>query len=66
MTVLITVIVSIDSKMLQVCEYWWRSGKMNEQFDVILVSDCVLPKLYPIAPLVELRKSDAVAIHPVI
>ena len=55
-----------DSKMLQVCEYWWGSGKMNEQFDVILVSDCVLPKLYPIAPLVdalvELMKSDAVAI----
>ena len=55
-----------DSNMLQVCEYWWGSGKIKERFDVILVSDCVLPKLYPIAPLVdalvELMKPDAVAI----
>ncbi|KAI2501436.1 lysine N-methyltransferase [Fragilaria crotonensis] len=56
----------LDSKVLEVCEYWWGSGKMKERFDVILVSDCVLPKLYPIDPLVdalvELMKDDAVAI----
>jgi SAM-dependent methyltransferase len=41
-------------------EYWWGTGTingMNEDKDkddlVVLVSDCVLPKLYPIAPLVE-------------
>jgi predicted nicotinamide N-methyase len=55
-----------DSQMLQVCDYWWGSGKLDERFDVILVSDCVLPKLYPIAPLVdalvELMNSDSVAI----
>lgn len=34
--------------------YWWGDDQYNdEQFDVILVSDCVLPKLYPIAPLVQ-------------
>jgi len=37
----------------------------NHHFDIILVSDCVLPKLYPIAPLVdaidELAGPDTVA-----
>lgn len=57
---------AVDSQMLQVRDYWWGSGKLDERFDVILVSDCVLPKLYPIAPLVdalvELMNSDSVAI----
>ena len=39
-------------------KYWWGtdSDKLLQEhgpFDVILVSDCVLPKLYPIAPLVQ-------------
>ena len=50
--------------------YWWGSGPTpgGDGFcDVVLVSDCVLPKLYPIAPLVEaidqlLSKPKSVAI----
>jgi Lysine methyltransferase len=50
---------------IDVQEYWWGTGTikngMNEEKDdinmgddlVVLVSDCVLPKLYPIAPLVD-------------
>lgn len=35
--------------------YWWGKGTIDSEHpcDVVLVSDCVLPKLYPIAPLVE-------------
>lgn len=35
--------------------YWWGTGTIQngDACDVILVADCVLPKLYPIAPLVE-------------
>jgi predicted nicotinamide N-methyase len=35
--------------------YWWGTGTIlnGNDCDVILVADCVLPKLYPIAPLVE-------------
>jgi len=51
---------------IEVQRYWWGSGSMNEQFDTIIIADCVLPKLYPIAPLVdaldELMKEDAVAV----
>lgn len=51
---------------IEVRNYWWGSGSILEQFDIILVADCVLPKLYPIAPLVdaldELMKPDGVAI----
>jgi len=49
--------------------YWWGSGSITnaDACDVILVADCVLPKLYPIAPLVQaldqlLIKPGAVAI----
>jgi predicted nicotinamide N-methyase len=49
-------------------QYWWGAGRIDSEqpCDVILVSDCVLPKLYPIAPLVEaldqlLRRGDAAA-----
>jgi predicted nicotinamide N-methyase len=49
-------------------QYWWGAGRIDSKqpCDVILVSDCVLPKLYPIAPLVEaldqlLRRGDAAA-----
>lgn len=42
---------------ISVEKYWWGTGRIEssteQPCDVILVSDCVLPKLYPIAPLVE-------------
>jgi predicted nicotinamide N-methyase len=43
---------------ITVQEYWWGSGTITAEqgqppCDVVLVSDCVLPKLYPIAPLVD-------------
>jgi predicted nicotinamide N-methyase len=40
---------------VDVHEYWWGSGSPpggDGVVDVVLVSDCVLPKLYPIGPLV--------------
>jgi len=50
-------------------EYWWGSGSIvgGNHADVVLVADCVLPKLYPIGPLVDaiddlLTSPDAVAI----
>jgi predicted nicotinamide N-methyase len=49
--------------------YWWGTGTIQngDACDVMLVADCVLPKLYPIAPLVEaldqlMVNSNAVAI----
>ena len=42
------------SSKIQVRKYWWGDGSFDKTtFHVVLVSDCVLPKLYPIAPLVE-------------
>jgi predicted nicotinamide N-methyase len=48
-------LVSQDQQavVVDVKEYWWGSGTIRDKFDVILVADCVLPKLYPIAPLVD-------------
>lgn len=44
----------LDSARLEVSEYWWGGGSPPaDDADIVLVSDCVLPKLYPIAPLVE-------------
>jgi predicted nicotinamide N-methyase len=56
----------IGNCSIETQRYWWgtpgmiQSQVMIEQnddaqyhFDIILVSDCVLPKLYPIAPLVD-------------
>jgi predicted nicotinamide N-methyase len=50
-------------------EYWWGSDTVlpGPPADLVLVSDCVLPKLYPIAPLVTaldvlLTQPSAVAI----
>lgn len=61
--------VTIHDCRLDVQEYWWGTGTIRDcdACDVILVADCVLPKLYPIAPLVEaldqlLDKPTAVAI----
>lgn len=53
--------------MITVREYWWGNGSFgSETFDVLLISDCVLPKLYPIAPLVaaldELLGIESIAI----
>lgn len=34
-------------------EYWWGSGTLGVKcFDCILIADCILPKLYPMEPLV--------------
>ena len=36
-----------------VSEYWWGSGTLGKHcYDMVLVADCILPKLYPIEPLV--------------
>ena len=55
------------SRVIHVREYLWGDGSFDkETFDVVLVSDCVLPKLYPIAPLVtamdDLLGNNSVAI----
>eukprot|EP00980_Cylindrotheca_fusiformis_P006162 scaffold1319_cov126-Cylindrotheca_fusiformis.AAC.51 len=45
---------SLSRSAIQVRTYWWGDGSMkDQQCDVVLVADCVLPKLYPIAPLVQ-------------
>ncbi|GMI23138.1 hypothetical protein TeGR_g9650 [Tetraparma gracilis] len=42
------------SKNTLVQEYWWGSGTLGKKgFDIILIADCILPKLYPIGPLVD-------------
>ena len=49
-------VTTIRDCPISVEKYWWGTGRIEssaEPCDVILVSDCVLPKLYPIAPLVE-------------
>jgi hypothetical protein len=48
--------------------YWWGDDSLKaKSCDLVLVADCVLPKLYPIAPLVQaidelLETSEAMAI----
>ena len=47
-----------DRNLVSVCEYEWGHHPKEfsvEGFDLIIVSDCVLPKLYPIDILVEVR-----------
>ena len=46
---------SINREKLIVAEYNWGENisHLGAPFDVVLVSDCVLPKLYPIEPLVQ-------------
>jgi predicted nicotinamide N-methyase len=58
--------IDISSK-IHVRKYCWGDGSDKKTiFDVVLVSDCVLPKLYPIAPLVkaldDLMGDDSVAL----
>jgi nicotinamide N-methyltransferase len=54
--------LGVANQQVDVKEYWWGSGTIHDKFDIILVADCVLPKLYPIAPLVngidELLRDD--------
>ena len=41
---------------IQVRKYLWGDGTMNTsdvQYDFIVASDCILPKLYPVAPFVD-------------
>jgi hypothetical protein len=38
---------------IHVRKYWWDDRSILQTFDVILVADCILPKLYPIALLVK-------------
>lgn len=55
--------VQIGSSLVHVSKYWWGDGSLirnmkrivsnDEGFDIIICSDCLLPKLYPIDPLVE-------------
>ena len=55
----------IHNSSIKVSKYWWGDGTILQElqkvkgdkeadasFDILLVSDCVLPKLYPIEPLV--------------
>jgi predicted nicotinamide N-methyase len=49
----------IAGRPVSVQYYWWGSNTLSSTFkdetafDLVLVSDCVLPKLYPIEPLVQ-------------
>lgn len=46
---------NISADRLVLAEYNWGESvsHLGPPFDVVLVSDCVLPKLYPIEPLVQ-------------
>lgn len=56
-------VIHIGSSLIHVSKYWWGDGSIlqnmnrivanDDGFDIILCSDCLLPKLYPIDPLVE-------------
>lgn len=45
--------------------YDWGSSidHLNPPFDIVLVSDCVLPKLYPIEPLVQVYQFPKFTFH---
>jgi predicted nicotinamide N-methyase len=52
------IVASIAGCPVAVQKYWWGTDKAPKMIssngcDLILVADCVLPKLYPIAPLVQ-------------
>jgi predicted nicotinamide N-methyase len=54
-------VVYIGNCPIETQHYWWGTRNAihsqimapEEGFDIVLVSDCVLPKLYPMEPLVE-------------
>jgi methylase of polypeptide subunit release factors len=50
---------SITEEQIDIQIYdWGRSAQhLKPPFDLIIVSDCVLPKLYPILPLIEVSKT---------
>lgn len=45
----------IAPQQIKICQYDWgaSAAHLKPPFDIVLVSDCVLPKLYPISPLIE-------------
>ena len=46
----------VASSPIAVRQYYWgskSSGLASQSFDVVLIADCILPKLYPVQPLVE-------------
>ena len=50
---------------IKFAEFDWDSAPehLSPPFDLILVSDCVLPKLYPIEPLVKVSQ-NAIKFYP--
>jgi predicted nicotinamide N-methyase len=58
----------INKCPIDVRTYWWGDGSLKASgCELVIVADCVLPKLYPIAPLVQaidelLETPNAVAI----
>lgn len=51
--------LNFDGECVKFAEYNWgeNSCLRNTLFDYIIISDCVLPKLYPIEPLILVSKS---------
>jgi hypothetical protein len=45
--------INPDKIHIELYDWGEPCGHLNPPFDIVLVSDCVLPKLYPIEPLVE-------------
>ena len=45
--------LNADSILLREYDWGKTTDHLNHPFDIVLVSDCVLPKLYPIEPLVQ-------------
>jgi predicted nicotinamide N-methyase len=48
----------VSPDVVKFAEFDWDASPahLNPPFDLILVSDCVLPKLYPIEPLVKVTR----------
>jgi len=49
--------IPLEKIAVQVYDWGGEISHLNHPFDVILVSDCVLPKLYPIEPLILATKA---------
>lgn len=51
---------SINAEQIDIQVYdWGRSAEhLDPPFDIILISDCVLPKLYPILPLIKVSVKE--------
>lgn len=52
---------------INVCRYDWGESAIHlgPPFDIVLISDCVLPKLYPILPLIDVsgRLKTNITVH---